>query len=129
MSYTVERVDVDEALRKISEYQYALVYQMSELLFCSTEKLSRINLDECLEARFFDADKELHMYEEDGSWCAVKAYGTEDDDCLTKRYKLQDEYFGKGRYLCVCEHLTYDEDGQAAVARTRLTGIAKEVNV
>lgn len=123
MSYTVERIGVNEALENISEYQYALVYQMSELLFGSTEKIAEIDLEECLEARFFDADKELHIYEEDGDWRAVKVCGMEDDDCLIKRYKLQARYFGEGRYLRVCEHLTYDEDGQAAVAITRLTGI------
>lgn len=124
MSYTAKRIDVDEALRHISEYQYALVYQISEIRFESTEKISHIDLDECLEARFFDADKELHIYEEDGNWCAVKVCGTEDDDCLIKRYELQERYFAVGKYLRVCEHLTYDEHGQAEVALTRLTGIA-----
>lgn len=125
MSYTVERIDVNEALDGISDYQYALVYQMNEILFDRTEVLSGIDLDECLEARFFDADKELHIYEEEGDWCAVKVCGTEDDDCLVKRYELDKKRYSKlGQYLCVCEHLTYDDDGQAAVALTRLTGIA-----
>ena len=110
-------------MENIVAYQYALVYQMSEILFCKIEKLSEIDLRECLEARFFDVDKEIHIYEEDGNWCAVKICGTEDDDCLIKRYELQERYFGAGKYLCVCEHLTYDVDGQATVALTRLTGV------
>lgn len=124
MGYTVEKIDMNAALENIAAYQYALVYQMSEILFCSTEKLSKIDLMECFEARFFDADKEIHIYETDGNWCAVKVCGTEDDDCLIKRYELQERYFGVDKYLRVCEHLTYDVDGQAVVALTRLTGIA-----
>lgn len=124
MSYTAERIEVDTALAHISEYRYALVYQISGILFCGTGELHGFDLGECLEARFFDADKELHIYEEDGNWCAVKISGTEDDDCLIKRYELQERYFGAAKYLRVCEHLTYDEDGQASVVLTRLTGIA-----
>lgn len=124
MSYTVEKVDTDKALESIAEYQYALVYGMSGITFCRMTDFKEPDWDECLEARFFDGNKELHIYEEDGGRCAVKVTGTIDEDCLVKKYALQDRYFGRGKYLCVCEHLGYDEDGQAAVVLTRLTGIA-----
>lgn len=124
MSYTVEKIDADQALEGIAGYQYALVYMMSGIIFCKAADFKEPDWDECLEARFFDENKEIHIYEEDGKWCAVKAAGTIDGDCLMKKYRLQDHYFGQGKYLCVCEHLGYDEDGQAAVMLTRLTGIA-----
>lgn len=123
MSYTVERISMDQALEKIAAYQYALIYEMSEIIFCRTENLGHVEGDECLEARFFDESGELHIYEEDGRRCAVMARGTMDDDCLMKKYALQERYFGAGKYLCVCEHLAYDEDGQAVVALTRLAGV------
>jgi len=56
--------------------------------------------------------------------CAVKVVGTMDENCLMKKYVLQDKYSVLGKYLCVCEHLDYDEDGQAFVVFTRLTGVA-----
>lgn len=124
MSYTAEKVDADKALESIAEYQYALVYGMSGITLCRTADFRETKWEECLEARFFDENKELHIYEEDGRRCAVKVAGMMDDDCLLKKYVLQERYFGQGKYLCVCEHLEYDEDGQAAVALTRLTGIA-----
>lgn len=123
MSYTTERMRADNALEMLAEYQYALVYGISGIVLCKAADYDGTDWEECLEARFFDGDKELHIYEEDGEKCAVKVTGTVDGDCQVKKYALQDRYFGPDRYLCVCEHLKYDEDGQAAVALTRLTGI------
>ena len=123
MSYIVERMDADKALEEIEAYQYALVYMISGITLCRTAEFDNVDWDECLEARFFDADKELHIYEENEILCAVKTVGTADSDCLMKKYELQDHYFGQKKYLCVCEHLGYDEDGQAFVILTRLTGI------
>lgn len=124
MSYTVEKIGMEQASEDITTYRYALIYEMSEIIFCAVESLEPVKWDECLEARFFDEDRELHVYEKDGKLCAVRVCGTMDDDCLIKKYALQERYFGTGKYLCVCEHLAYDEDGQAVVALTRLTGIA-----
>lgn len=124
MSFTVERVDADKAWKDIAGYRYALLYMISEVVFCRASDISEVNWDECLEARFFDEDKELHIYEDDGRQCAVKATGTLDSDCLIKKYELQERYHDLGKLLCVCEHLKYDEDGQAMVALTRLVGVA-----
>ncbi|MCM1540822.1 MAG: hypothetical protein NC121_06115 [Blautia sp.] len=124
MSYTAERMDAGKALEHIGEYPYALVYGMSGITFCRTADLKEPDWDECLEARFFGEDKEMHLYGEEGEWRAVRVTGTMDEDCLVRKYALQDRYFGPGKYLCVCEHLEYDEDGQASVALTRLMGIA-----
>ena len=96
---------------------------ISEIIFRRTVDIGEVNWDECLEARFFDENKELHIYEEDGAQCAVKIEGTLDGDCLIKKYELQERYSNLGKSLCVCEHLEYDKDGQASVALTRLIGI------
>lgn len=123
MSYTVEKIDADNVLEQLAEYRYALVYRISGITLCRVSDFDNADWDECFEARFFDEEKELHIYKDDGVLHAVKCAGTVDDDCLVKKYRLQDRYFGQNKYLCVCEHLDYDEDGQAAVALTRLTGI------
>lgn len=127
MSYTIEKIEADKALEDFADYQYALIYMMSEIIFCKTADLDAPDWGECLEARFFDENKELHIYEEDGKLRAVKIDGSVDSDCLTKKYKIRSCYFGQTekerKYLCVCEHLDYDEDGQAFVILTRLTGI------
>ncbi len=125
MSYTAERVEAFGALEHITDYEYALVYMMSGLFFCRTADLKTPDWSECLEARFFDSEKELHVYGEDGAMQAVKVRGTADDDCLVKKYEL-DGKWSMGKYLCVCEHFAYDADGQAYVALTRLAGVEGE---
>lgn len=124
MSYRVEKADAVRALECIGEYEYVLAYMISRIVLCRAENFDGTDWDECFEARFFDENKELHIYEQDGKKCAVKVSGTADGDCLVKKYALLDQYFGEKKYLCVCEHLGYDEDGQASVLLTRLTGIA-----
>lgn len=124
MSYTVEKMDVESALKEIFMYEYALIYGMSRIVLCKAGELEQVNWDECLEARFFDDTKELHLFEQEGRMCAVKVVGTMDEDCLMKKYMLQEKYAALGKYLCVCEHLSCDEDGQAFVVLTRLTGVA-----
>ena len=123
MSYTIEKIEADKVLEIIADYQYALVYKISEITFCMAAELKEFSWEECIEARFFDETKELHIYEEDGELCAVKTVGELDDDCLVKKYNLQEHYFGENKCLCVCEHLDYDNDGQAFIVLTRLTGI------
>lgn len=123
MSYAVEKMDAEHALSQLAEYRYALVYRISGITLCAASDFDNADWDECFEARFFDEEKELHIYEEDGVLHAVRSIGTADGDSLVKKYRLQDRYFGQNKYLCICEHLDYDEDGQAFVALTRLTGI------
>lgn len=123
MSYTIQKVEMDQALAGISQYRYALVYRTDGIILGNTAEIGDIEWGECLEARFFDESRELHVYEEDGALCAVEVEKISDDDCLMKKYELRKHYFGENKCLCVCEHFDYDEDGQAFVALTRLTGI------
>ncbi len=123
MGYTVEKVAMDKARERISQYRYALVYMVSGIVFGNAAEIGKIEWDECLEARFFDENRELHVYEGDDGLCAVEVRKTSDEDCLMKKYELRRQYFGEKKRLCVCEHLDYDEDGQTFVALTRLAGI------
>ncbi len=142
MIYRIQKTEADHALTQITEYTYALLYRMSEILFCRTKDLPQMDWSECLEARFFDQEKELHLFEKDGCLKAVRiteaidrqamqeeeADGDvfvtfESCDRLIKKYRLQERYQKLGQTLCVCEYLSYDQDGQAYVSLTRLAGI------
>ena len=63
MSYKLEKLEFSKACEKISEYQYALLYMISEVILNKTELLGEINWEECTEARFFSEDKELHFFD------------------------------------------------------------------
>lgn len=123
MSYIAESVEMDKALEGILQYRYALMYMTDGIVFKNTAEIGNIEWDDCIEARFFDEERELHVYEDDGCLRAVEARKTSDDDCLIKKYELRKRYFGANKCLRVCEHLDYDKDGQAFVALTRLVGI------
>lgn len=123
MSYRVQRVEVQKALEHRGEYEYALVCLISRLLLCKTSELPEPDWEECLEARFFDREKELHIYEEDGELLAVEITEEDPEDCLIRRYQLANRFRGAGKLLRVHEYLDYDEDGQAFVSLTRLAGI------
>ena len=57
-----ERMKFDEAVGRIGEYDYAIVFEFSRKFFKEQNNLSEINWDECVEARFFSEEKELYFY-------------------------------------------------------------------
>lgn len=123
MNFVANNIDIQDAYSKVREYDYALIYMMSELVFCNASQLSDINWEECMEARFFSRDKELHMYLEDGSLKAVEIVESAGCDKLVKEYQLGNRFLGVGKKLIVHEYISYDEDGQAMVECTRLVGV------
>ncbi|MCI9101288.1 MAG: hypothetical protein HFH59_05430 [Lachnospiraceae bacterium] len=123
MSYRIQKVESDNVFERSMGYEYALVYMISEMLLCKTSELPKVNWEECLEARFFSKDKELHIYEEDEEWKAVEVTEENERDCLVRRYQLANRFKSLGALLCVHEYLDYDDDGQAMVSLTRLAGI------
>ena len=123
MSYKLEKLEFSKACEKISEYQYALLYMISEVILNKTELLGEINWEECTEARFFSEDKELHFFDVDGKKQAVAVSDEDGKDELVKEYELAGKFRAIGSSVFVKEYIGYDEDGQANVVLTRLQGI------
>ena len=73
-----------------------------------------------LEARFFDGEKELHMFKTEENWNFVRT-SKKDGDYLEKSYRMDAAF--PGQELIVRQYVDYDEDGQAYIARTCLCGI------
>lgn len=123
MNYRMENIDIQKAYQLVFEYDYALIYMMSELILSKTSDLGEIDWEECMEARFFSREKELHIFEEDGEYMAVEISDLEEEDVLIQKYQLANKFLGLGSVLYVKEYLAYDEDGQTYVGLTRLAGI------
>ena len=123
--YCVEDVEITKAYQSIKMYEYALVYMLSEVILCKTEDLPELNLEQCLEARFFSEDKELHIFETEEGKKAVEVSDVDKEDIIIKKYEIAPKFCetGKKEVLIVQQYLDYDEDGQAVVALTRLKGI------
>lgn len=125
MAYHVENVEITKAYDSITMYEYALVYMLSKVILCKTEKLPPLNFEQCLEARFFSEDKELHIFETEEGKKAVEVSDVDKEDIIIKKYEIAPKFCetGKKEVLIVQQYLDYDEDGQAVVALTRLKGI------
>lgn len=123
MAYQVKEVELSEAYGKSAEYEYALVYLLSEVILCKTENLKPFPVEECTEARFFSADRELHIFGTEDGMCAVEISDDGTEDIVVKKYDLTSGFSAVGDKLVVQEYLEYDIDGQAVVALTRLKGI------
>lgn len=52
-------------------YKYALVYMISEILLIPLDLWKTVDLGECLEARIFGLEGELHLFREDDELMAV----------------------------------------------------------
>lgn len=125
MAYKTKDLELEQAYlsETISGYSYALLYMISSIRFCKTEELGEVDWSECLEARFFCADKELHIFENEEGWKAVEISDDGNEDICIRKYQLDKKYKNLGKILCVQEYLGYDEDGQMYVALTRLQSV------
>lgn len=123
MDCKVIKIDIEKAYEIIKNYKYALVYMISNIYLCEIEKLPSIDWEECLEARFFSKDGELHIYEEDGNYEARQIIEEGQGNSIIKKYQLNNKFKDVGNYLYVQQYLDYDNHGQAVIALTRLRGI------
>ena len=123
MSYKFEKMEVSKACAAIPEYEYALLYMISEVVLAKTDSIVEINWAECIEARFFLADKELHFFEADGEMQVAEVSDGDGQDEVVKVYELAGKFQDMGKTVLVKEYIDYDEDGQANVVLTRLQGI------
>lgn len=122
--YTREKISVQEAINHISEYDYALIYNISSMKLCKTEKLTDFDIGECLEARFFSGQQELHIFDGEEGKEAIIIHDSDPEYIITKKYELANKYQTEGKYILVNEYISYDEDGQLFIEHTRLKGIS-----
>lgn len=120
----VNKIDLQKPYQIPTGYDYALLYMISRIILCRTESLPPIDWEECLEARFFSEDRELHIFEGEDGWQEAFVQDTDEDMILIREYELDRNRFYKiGKTVLVQEYLNYDDDGQVYVERTRLRGI------
>ena len=83
-------------------------------------------MEECLEARFFGENGELHLFQNNGEpKCIIIEDNVNDTDVdiLVERYKLNNRFFKLGSKLLVKRYIGFDEDGQAYIKLTRLADV------
>lgn len=123
MGYRVQDIDLQKAYQSVNDYTYALLYMISQRILCKIEDLPVIEWEECLEARFFSQERELHIFEAEEGMQAIIVYDTDQEDIMVKEYELDNKFALLGKTVLVQEYLQYDQSGQVFVGLTRLKGI------
>lgn len=123
MGCRIRKIELDEGKNRYKEYEYALLYMISELRLVRVEELEEVDWEECLEARFFSDEKELHIFEGEQGMCAVVTEEVDECDQNTRLYLLGKQYIQGKTKVIVKEYLSYDKDGQLLVEKTRLAGL------
>lgn len=129
MKYETQRLSIEEAKSSIDQYTYGLVYLFGEILLGITEEIKdRINWNECIEARFFSNDKELHLFDYNGEQRAILVKDVEEADeeyeIIDKKCPLARQFQNYEQYK-IRQYISYDEDGQAFVELTRLVELTE----
>lgn len=106
----------EQALEQIKTLSFAMITRLSEVTIGKAP--NEFSFDELIEARFFDSEKEIHIFQENGAWryiCVSEEDGTESFD---KSYRLIADF---GTKLVIRRHISYDQaDGQAYISNMRL---------
>ncbi len=130
MKNIVKAVGMEEAKSLIPGFAYGLLYKTEgiDLIRISEADGADDLLTDCYEARFFDDERELRIFIENGDEMAAKAGIIQEpvgEDCVSqdKEYYLANKYKGIGNLVVVREYLMPDVDGQMCVKMTRLVRI------
>ena len=122
MDYEVTELKyIEEAVERGKTMQYGLIHYLSEVVFKPADEIKEVNLEECLEARFFKEDEEIRIFRKNESLVAkhIKDIGPQSDSEIVF-YNLDNAFRKMGRKVGVKEYYKKDEDGQAIVTLTRL---------
>lgn len=113
-------------LEMMQGYDYGLLYYLSEVILTALEGKTVTNLQQLTEARLFSEDKELHVFQNEKGWQAVLCCETEGAEYIEEYRPLSRNFQGAGKHLGVRRYISYDEDGQAYIALTRLYAVKGE---
>lgn len=114
-----ESLSPDAALERGRALPYALLRTFSAVSLGPTPETLPA-LEELLEARFFSRDEEIRVFRDGGTLRAVALREASGTVTLESAYEIDNASFG--RSLTVRETLGFDDDGQAYVVMSRLSG-------
>ena len=109
-------LSVEDALLQGQQLPYAYITELSRVLVGRTPMT--FQQSELLEARFFGATEEIHIYQGEHSLEAISLTEKDGDVWLDSHRRIRDAKFGHA--LTVREYISYDADGQAYISHIRL---------
>ncbi len=113
-----ETMEIGQAMSFAADFPFAWVHSVSQVTLGKNPGAP--DLDELVEARYFDGNRELRIFPGETGFQALLLTGEQTDHTLTEIHAIQNtDRFGQS--LTLCRVLDFDEDGQAFVKAVRLT--------
>ncbi|MCM1082941.1 MAG: hypothetical protein NC393_12180 [Clostridium sp.] len=118
---SIKKVTINEAKNMIANYDYALVYEISNMFCHPISESMHINWDEIQDAYFYNLKGELHVFCGD-ELSAVCFEEPANAKYIDRKYKVNERnnINGIGSTIIKREYIDYDEDGQLMVVFSRL---------
>ena len=124
MNYHIEELVLEDALSRVSEYDYAVLYCLSGIRVCETGQLTDADWKECVEARVFRRERELHLFPLYDRKAFMVSDTEDSSDTVEATYSLTSQFCKSGKTkLIVKRYLGPDEAGQMHIIVTRLAGL------
>ena len=130
MNYILKNPEYTDALSDVGKYPFVLLYKYSEIKLCHTDEVLDEDWAECMEARVFSDQVELHLFPQEQKAILVSDRQDDDEDakgqgCIQTEYYLDKAFrFGEFTRVKIRQYIEADEDGQMRVTLTRLAGLA-----
>ncbi|MCR5624798.1 MAG: hypothetical protein K6G11_06085 [Lachnospiraceae bacterium] len=124
----MNRVNIDNVSFEVCKaYKYALIYNISEIIFKECNDISEMDFNQCLEAYFFDKTGQIHLFRTDNDELkAIKITDEKDNEVdenvvtVDREFEIEPKWLGNNKTLVKREYLKADEDGQMCVTSCRL---------
>ncbi len=118
----IEYLNLEQAKTLSKNYNFGLVYMLSELKVFKNS-IPNVDWEQVIEARFFDENSEIHIFNYNDEMKAVLVKDTNNNDFILTKYELAKNFKNIANTLVVKQYLDYDEDGQAFIKLTRLESL------
>lgn len=119
----IESMETKTALEQGLLLPFAFIRSLSGAALGPTPaEVNAEELEELVEARFFDEHCEIRIFRRDGVLSAARLEEEPGDKILRNEYLLDNPKFGVSVTECRCLDTESDEDGQAFIAAVRLAG-------
>lgn len=107
----------------MNDYRYALIYKFDGIILDETKNVNDPDFSDCLEARFFNEDKELRVWRENDAlkFAAVSF----DGDHIDVSYELDKRFSNMGNTVIIRQYLDHDDDGQTYIKSSIVAGFGR----
>lgn len=113
-------MEIETVKGMMKDYRYALIYKFDGIILDETKNVNISEFSDCLEARFFDGDRELRVWRENGK---IKSSAVSfDGDYIDISYELDKRFSNMGNTVIVRQYLGQDDDGQTYIKSSTVAG-------